>query len=58
MSNYKHWTMRIDAECMVWLGFNRQDATVNSINDVVLALSLECDKRCIKRIFADSIDRA
>lgn len=36
MSNYKHWTMRIDAECMVWLGFNRQDATVNSINDVVL----------------------
>lgn len=36
MSNYKHWTMHTDAECIIWLSFNRQDASVNSINDAVL----------------------
>ena len=36
MSNYKHWQIETDAEHIVWLGINRQDTTVNSINDEVL----------------------
>ncbi|WP_133127222.1 3-hydroxyacyl-CoA dehydrogenase NAD-binding domain-containing protein [Legionella nagasakiensis] len=36
MSNYKHWTMKKDSEHIVWLGLNRQDTSVNVINDEVL----------------------
>lgn len=36
MSNYKHWDMQTDSDAIIWLGFNRQQATVNSINDDVL----------------------
>jgi len=36
MSNYKHWEMQSDADHIVWLGLNRKDASVNSINDEVL----------------------
>ena len=36
MSNYKHWAMHTDAECIIWLGLNRKETTVNAINDVVL----------------------
>lgn len=36
MSNYKHWQMQIDASHIVWLGINRKNATVNTINDEVL----------------------
>ena len=36
MSNYKHWALQTDADGTVWLGLNRQNASVNTINDVVL----------------------
>ena len=36
MSNYKHWEMQVDASEIIWLGFNRKDASVNTINDEVL----------------------
>ena len=36
MTNYKHWEMTTDAASIVWLGMNRQDETVNSINNEVL----------------------
>ena len=36
MSNYKHWQMQTDASHIIWLGFNRQNASVNTINDEVL----------------------
>lgn len=36
MSNYKHWQVRIDASHIVWLGIDRKNATVNTINDEVL----------------------
>jgi 3-hydroxyacyl-CoA dehydrogenase/enoyl-CoA hydratase/3-hydroxybutyryl-CoA epimerase len=36
MSNYKHWQMRTDASNIIWLGMDRQDALVNSINNEVL----------------------
>lgn len=36
MSNYKHWEMHTDADGIVWLGLNRKDASVNSINNDVL----------------------
>lgn len=36
MSNYKHWQMQIDAAHIVWLGIDRQNAAVNTINDEVL----------------------
>jgi 3-hydroxyacyl-CoA dehydrogenase/enoyl-CoA hydratase/3-hydroxybutyryl-CoA epimerase len=36
MSNYKHWEMQKDDEHIVWLGINRQDVSVNTINDEVL----------------------
>lgn len=36
MTNYKHWDSKTDAEHIVWLGFNRCDASVNSINSEVL----------------------
>ena len=36
MSNYKHWQMQIDASYIIWLGINRKNAAVNTINDEVL----------------------
>ncbi|MBA3535332.1 MAG: enoyl-CoA hydratase/isomerase family protein [Tatlockia sp.] len=36
MSNYKHWEMQKDDEHIIWLGINRQDKAVNTINDEVL----------------------
>ena len=36
MSNYKHWEMQTDAGLIVWLGMNRKDCAVNTINDEVL----------------------
>lgn len=34
--NYKDWLVAKDAEEIVWLGFNRHDSAVNTINHVVL----------------------
>ena len=36
MSNYKHWQMHVDAAHIVWLGIDRHNAAVNTINDDVL----------------------
>ncbi len=36
MKNYKHWEMHTDTALIVWLGMNRNDAAVNTINDEVL----------------------
>ena len=36
MSHYKHWNIDTDASQIVWLGFNRKNANVNTINDEVL----------------------
>ncbi len=36
MSSYKHWQMQVDPDHIVWLGLNRQQAAVNTINDEVL----------------------
>lgn len=36
MNNYKHWEMKTDAASIVWLGMNRKDEAVNSINNEVL----------------------
>lgn len=36
MSKYKHWEITTDADHIVWLGINRQDRTVNAINEEVL----------------------
>lgn len=36
MSNYRHWQIEIDTSHIVWLGFNRQNAAVNTMNDEVL----------------------
>ena len=36
MNNYKHWDMQQDAASILWLGLNRSDATINTINDDVL----------------------
>ncbi len=36
MSNYKHWEMNTDADDIVWLGMNRKNATLNTINNEVL----------------------
>jgi len=36
MSNYKHWEIQVDASQIIWLGFNRKDASVNTIDDEVL----------------------
>jgi 3-hydroxyacyl-CoA dehydrogenase/enoyl-CoA hydratase/3-hydroxybutyryl-CoA epimerase len=36
MSNYKHWEMHTDSDAIIWLGLNRQNASVNSMNDEVL----------------------
>lgn len=34
---YKHWQTRIDEKGVFWAGFDRQDSTVNTINEEVLA---------------------
>jgi 3-hydroxyacyl-CoA dehydrogenase / enoyl-CoA hydratase / 3-hydroxybutyryl-CoA epimerase len=36
MNNYKHWQMQTDDSQIVWLGLDRQEAAVNTINDEVL----------------------
>ena len=36
MNNYKHWDMQRDKDAILWLGINRKDAAVNSINEEVL----------------------
>lgn len=36
MSNYQHWQMQMDASHIIWLGFDRKNAAVNTINDDVL----------------------
>lgn len=36
MNNYKHWDLQRDKDAILWLGFNRKDAAVNSINEEVL----------------------
>lgn len=36
MSSYKHWEMHKDDEQILWLGINRQDTLLNSIDDEVL----------------------
>ncbi|WP_131783075.1 3-hydroxyacyl-CoA dehydrogenase NAD-binding domain-containing protein [Legionella gresilensis] len=36
MNNYKHWEIETDAENIIWLGLNRADAALNSINSEVL----------------------
>lgn len=32
MNNYKHWILQQDTDHILWLGFSRQDTTVNTIN--------------------------
>src|SRR4051812_34823876 len=36
MNNYKHWDLQRDKENILWLGINRTDTAVNSINEEVL----------------------
>ncbi|VEH32119.1 enoyl CoA hydratase [Legionella sainthelensi] len=36
MNNYKHWELQQDSDNILWLGLNRIDTTVNSINEEVL----------------------
>lgn len=36
MSNYKHWDLQTDANQIGWLAINRQDSSVNLINNEVL----------------------
>lgn len=36
MNNYKHWDLQRDKDAILWLGFNREGAAVNSINEEVL----------------------
>ena len=36
MSNYKHWEMQTDSDNIIWLGLNRKNATINTINNEVL----------------------
>ncbi|KTD63430.1 enoyl CoA hydratase [Legionella santicrucis] len=36
MNNYKHWELQQDSDNILWLGLNRLDTTVNSINEEVL----------------------
>jgi 3-hydroxyacyl-CoA dehydrogenase/enoyl-CoA hydratase/3-hydroxybutyryl-CoA epimerase len=36
MSQYKHWSIDVDTQHLAWLGFNRQDSSVNTINNDVL----------------------
>lgn len=36
MNNYKHWNLQQDNDSILWLGLDRKDTTVNSINEEVL----------------------
>lgn len=36
MNKYNHWDMTRDEDNILWLGFNRKDAALNSINEEVL----------------------
>lgn len=36
MNKTKHWTVEVDTDNIIWLGLDRQDASVNTINDEVL----------------------
>lgn len=36
MADYKHWKLEKDGDNILWLGLDRQDATVNSINEAIL----------------------
>lgn len=36
MNDYKHWKSSIDEKNIMWLGLDRQDAAVNTLNDEVL----------------------
>lgn len=36
MTNYTHWELQEDNEAILWLGLNRKDTSVNSINEEVL----------------------
>lgn len=36
MNNYKHWDLKRDSDNILWLGFNRKDTSINSINEEVL----------------------
>jgi 3-hydroxyacyl-CoA dehydrogenase/enoyl-CoA hydratase/3-hydroxybutyryl-CoA epimerase len=36
MNNYKNWNLQRDKESILWLGLNRADAAVNTINEAVL----------------------
>lgn len=36
MNNYKHWDLQRDKDAILWLGINRKDAAINSINEEVL----------------------
>ena len=36
MKNYKNWQLTIDVENIAWLGLDRHDVSVNTINDEVL----------------------
>lgn len=36
MNNYNHWDMKKDADHIIWLAINRNDTSVNTINDDVL----------------------
>ncbi|KTD51005.1 3-hydroxyacyl-CoA dehydrogenase NAD-binding domain-containing protein [Legionella quateirensis] len=36
MNNYKHWDLQRDKDAILWLGINRKDTAVNSINEEVL----------------------
>ena len=36
MNNHKHWVMEIDSDHIIWLGINRFEESVNTINDEVL----------------------
>ena len=36
MTNYKHWNVNTDEKNIIWLGLDRQDAPLNTINSEVL----------------------
>lgn len=36
MNNYTHWDLQRDNDAILWLGIDRKDASVNSINEAVL----------------------
>ncbi|WP_298626280.1 3-hydroxyacyl-CoA dehydrogenase NAD-binding domain-containing protein [uncultured Legionella sp.] len=36
MNNYNHWDLQRDKDAILWLGINRKNAAVNSINEEVL----------------------